>query len=166
MVWKTVVTHRLKKLKYLRALEKLAAWRSHGFDGCDVYDGQWFHSRLPPTPEETTASMWADVNALKKEISMSEKERSEQSIENFLNEIEGCADKELARFERFIMERKRRAAAPAFAAPTGTALAQPSNPRPRCSGISFDVCVCMEESTKGKIEPELGELECLEPPGQ
>ena len=25
-----------------------------------------FHSRLPPTPEETTASMWADVNVLKK----------------------------------------------------------------------------------------------------
>ena len=76
MVWKTFVTHRLEELKYLRALEKLAEWRrSNGFDRCDVYDGQWFYSRLPPIPEETTASMWADVNVLKKEISLSEKER-------------------------------------------------------------------------------------------
>ena len=58
-MWKTVVSHRLKELKHFRAVEKLAAWRrSNGFDRCDVYDGQWFHSPLSPTPEETTASMW------------------------------------------------------------------------------------------------------------
>ena len=68
MLRKTVATHRLKELRHLRAVEKLAAWRrSNGFDRCDVRDGQWIHSSLPPTPEETTASMWADVNALKKE---------------------------------------------------------------------------------------------------
>ena len=55
----------------------LAVWRTHGFDRCDVYDGQWFHSQISPTPEETTASMWADVKALKKEILLPEKERSE-----------------------------------------------------------------------------------------
>ena len=94
----------LRNNVHLRALEKLAAWRSsHGFDRCDVYNGQWFHSQLRPAPEETNASMWADVNALKKEIPLSEKERSEQRIENFLNKIEGCKDKELARFKRIIM---------------------------------------------------------------
>ena len=69
---------------------------------------------------------------------------------NFPNEIEGCTDKELARFERIVMKRKRRAAgrapAPAIAAPIGTAFAQ------RCSGISFDVSVYMEESTEGKLD--------------
>ena len=101
-------------------------------------------------PEESAASMWANVNALKKEISLAEKERSEQRIKNFLNEIEGCTDEEHARFERIIVERRGRAAAHAIVAPIGTALAQPSNSRSRCLGISFDVSVCMEESTEGQ----------------
>ena len=89
-MWKTV-DYRFKELKHLRVVEKLAAWRkSNGFDLCDVHDRQWFHSLLPPTSEETTASLWADVNALKKEISMSEKDRSKQRMEKFLNEIESC----------------------------------------------------------------------------
>ena len=133
MVWKTGVTHRIKKLKYFRALEKLAAEkRSHRFDWCDVNDGQWFPSRLPPTPEETTAIMWADVNALRKEISLSEKEKSEQRIEEFVIKLEqrvaSCTDERLSRFERIIMERRGRAAAHAIVASTGTSPAQPSNP--------------------------------------
>ena len=58
MLRKTVVTHRLKELRHLRAVEKLAAWRrSNGFDRCNVHDGQWIHSPLPSTPEETIVSM-------------------------------------------------------------------------------------------------------------
>ena len=46
---------------------KLATWRrSNGFDRCEARDGQWIRSALPPSPEETTASMWAEVNAIKK----------------------------------------------------------------------------------------------------
>ena len=63
-------------------------------------------------PEETTSSLWTDVNALKKAISLSEKERSKQRIKKFLNEIEGCTNEELVRFERIIMERRGRAAVP------------------------------------------------------
>ena len=74
MCRKTVATHRLNELRRLRAVEKLAVWRrSNGFDRCHVRDGHWVHSSLPRTPEETTASMWADVNSLKKVIFMSEK---------------------------------------------------------------------------------------------
>ena len=41
MLRKSVVTHRLKKLRHLRAVEKLATWRrSYGFDGCDVREDQ------------------------------------------------------------------------------------------------------------------------------
>ena len=104
MVWIPLLPTKLRNNVHLCTLEKLAAWtRSHGFDRCDVYNGQWFHSQLPPAPEETNASMWADVNALKKEISLPEKERSEQRIEHFLNKIEGCTAEELARFERIIL---------------------------------------------------------------
>ena len=144
MVWKTVVTPRLEELKHLRAREKLAVWRrSRIFDWCDVCDGQWFHSRLPPTPEKATARVWAAVNALKKEITLSETEGSEQRLKKILNEMEGCMDEELARFESIIMERRGRAAAHAIVAPISTALAQPSNPRLRCSRISFDTSVCI-----------------------
>ena len=151
MLWKTVATHRRKELRHLRAVEKLAAWRrSNGFDRCDVYDEQCIHIPLPPTPKKTTATMWADVNVLKKKISMSEKERSRQRIESFFNEFEqrtaSFTDKEFARLERIIMERRGRAATHAVVAPIGTT--QPSNPRWRCSEISFDVHVCMGESPR------------------
>ena len=37
---KTVAIHRLKEMKNISAVEKLAAWRrSNGFDRCDVHDG-------------------------------------------------------------------------------------------------------------------------------
>ena len=121
-----VAIHRLKQLIHLRALEKLAAWRrSSRFDQCDVHNGQWVHSPLPPTPEETTARMWADLNAWRKGISMSEKERSKQRVESFLNEHEqgtaSLTDEEFTRLERMIMERRGRAAAHMVVAPIGTA---------------------------------------------
>ena len=87
------------------------------------------HSLLPPTWEETTPSMWANVNALKKEISLSEKERSKQRVESFLDELEGgiasFTDEEFVRPKR-LMERRGHTAAYAIVAPIGTT--QPSNP--------------------------------------
>ena len=156
MLGKTIATHRLKELRYLRAVEKLAAWRkSDGFDRCDVRDGHWIHNSLPPTPGETAASMWADVNALKKVISMSKKE---QRYENVQNELEGCTDEELETFERMIMERRGGAAAHEVAAQIDTA--QPCNPpRSSCSEISLDVHVYMEGNTQGRMDPKRGQLE-------
>ena len=160
MLGKTVAPHRLKELRHLRAVGKLAARRSSGFDWCDVHDGKWIHSPPPPTPEQTTASMWADVNALKKKISTSEKERWRKRVENFLNELEqGIAslmEEEFARLERMITERRGRAAAHMVVAPIGTA--QPSNPRSRCSEISFDVHACVEGNTDGSADPESEQL--------
>ena len=91
MVWKTVATHRPEEMNHLRLREKFEAWRkSRGFDRCDVYDEQWRPAshgyvcsvddpkrsqidvdsdcRLPLTPEETSASMWAELNVLKQEV--------------------------------------------------------------------------------------------------
>ena len=117
--------------------------------------------------------MWAHVNALKKEISPSEKEKSEQRVKSFLNDLEQRAasftDEQFAMLKR-IMEKRGRAAAYTIVAPIGTA--QLSNLRSRCSGISLDVRICTEELIEGKMEPELGELESssagmsLEAPGQ
>ena len=194
-------------MNHLRALEKHAAWtRSYGFDRCDVYDGQWRPSshgrvcsggdpkhpridvgsdcRLPLTPEETTASMWAELNVLKqkpmrpqppspqcdipprrpsarsppqqqynvprvveKEKTTVEKEMAKQRSKIFQNELEGrkarVEDGEFHRLERIITEKRGRSAVPATIAPIGKALLQPSNPRSHCSGISFDVRVCV-----------------------
>ena len=87
-----------------------------------------------------------------------EKERAERVL-IFLYALEdrvaSIADEEFT----IIMERRGRAAAPAIVALMGTALAQPSTPRSNCSGISFNVRVCMEENIEGKMESELRELE-------
>ena len=105
MLWKTVAAQRLKALRHLRAEKKLVTWRrNNGFDRCDARYEQWIRSSLPPTSEETTTSMWADVNALKKVTSMSEKERLKQRVKSFFNEIEqgtaSLTDEEFARLER------------------------------------------------------------------
>ena len=109
----------------------------------------------------------------KEEISLSAKRRSEQSSKNFPNELEegtaSLTDQDFARLKR-IMGRKGHIEAHTIVAPIGTD--QPSNPRSRCSEISCDVRVCMEENTKGRMDPEPLELESssagtdFETPGQ
>ena len=74
MIRKTIATHCLKELRHLRAVEKLTTWRrTYSFDRLEDGDDQWFHGPLPPTPEQITASMWSDLNALKDAILMSGK---------------------------------------------------------------------------------------------
>ena len=63
MITKNVPTYRLKELRHLRAEEKLATWRrTYGLDRLEDGDDQWVHCPLPPTPEQITASMWADLS--------------------------------------------------------------------------------------------------------
>ena len=92
---------------------------------------------------------------------MSKKDKSKQKVESFLDELaQGTAsltDKEFARLERMIVERRGRAAAHVVVASIGTA--QPSNPRSRSSEVSCDVHVCTEENTNGRMDSESGELE-------
>ena len=108
MIRKTVATYRLKELKQFHAVEKLATWRrSYGFDRCDARDEQWAHGPLPPTPEQTTASMWADLNVLKDVISMSGKDGSRQKVKSFINELDqgtaSLTDEEFARLKGMIV---------------------------------------------------------------
>ena len=172
---KTVATHHLKELIYLRAVEKLVTWRmSYGFDRCDIRDDQWVHGPLPPTAEQTTANMWAAVNALKDAISATGKNRSRQRVDSFINELEqgiaSLTDEEFIRLKRMIVERRGRAAAHVVVAPIDTA--QPCNPQSRSSKISFDTRSCIKRNIKGRMDPERSQLESpsagtgFETPGQ
>ena len=158
----TVATHRLKELRHLRAVEKLAtSRRTYGFDGLEDGDDHWVHGPHPPTPEQTTARIWADLNALKDPISMSGKERSRQRLMSFVNELDqgtaSLTDYELAMLKRMIVERRGRNAAHVTVAPINAA--QPCSHRWRTSETSFDVRVCMVRNDEGRMNSEQGQLE-------
>ena len=174
MIRKTVATHRLKELRHLHAVEKLVTWRrTYGFDRLEDGDKHWVHGPLPPTPEQITASMWFDLNALKHAIPMSGKERSRQRLKSFMNEIvQGTVsftDEECAILKR-IVERRGRDAARVTVESIDTAL--PCSPRSRNSEISFDGRVFMEKYEEGRMNPERDQVESpsagtgFETPGQ
>ena len=85
-----------------------------------------------------------DVNALRKEMPISQKMRSKQRVKSFLNEVKqrtvSLTDEEFARLERMIMERRGRAAAHVDVAPIGTV--QPPNQQSRCSENIIQ-CTCL-----------------------
>ena len=137
-VIKVVATHRLKELRHLQAVEKLATGRrTYGFDRLANGDDSWVDRNLPPTPEQITASLWTDLKELKYAISMSGKDGSRQKVGSFINEIEQgtVSDEEFARIKR-LMERRGRDAAHVTIAPVDTA--QYCSPRSPSSETSFD----------------------------
>ena len=61
-VTETVAAYRLKEMKHLQAVDKLATWRrTQGYDRIADDDNQWASRPLPPTPEEFTASLWSEL---------------------------------------------------------------------------------------------------------
>ena len=85
----TGATHRLKELRHLQAVEKLATWRrTYGFDRIEDGDNEWVHRPLPPTPDQIAASLWADLDALKDKISMSGEDGFSQRAKSFIKKIE------------------------------------------------------------------------------
>ena len=160
-VMKTVAAHRLKELRHLQAVEKLATWRrTHGFDRLADGDNNWVHGPLPPTPEQMiTASLWSDLNALKDAISMSGKDGSGRKVGNFSNEIEqdtvSFTDEQFTRIRRFVERRGH--AAHVTVAPVDTA--QYCSPRSLSPEISFGTCVSIEKNKEGRMDPEPNQLE-------
>ena len=89
-VTETVAAYRLGEMKDLQALEQLATWRRmNGFDRVADGEDSWFHGprSLPPTPQEFTASLWSEVNALKDTISISARTRPWQKTMEFVEGI-------------------------------------------------------------------------------
>ena len=106
-VIKTVATHRLKKPKHLQAVEKLATWRrNYSFDRLADDDANWVHGPLPPTPEQITASLWADLKELKDSISLSREDGFRERTKSIIHEIgQGTVsftDEEFSMIKRFV----------------------------------------------------------------
>ena len=151
-------------------MEKLATWRRTY--GCDR-DDSWMHGTCPLAPEEFTASLWEEVNALKEAISISGRARPWQKTKEFLDGLEqgttSLTYEELVMLKR-IVERQSRDAAHATVASIDTA--QYCDPRPPSPEISSGTRICMEENEEGMMDPEQGQLEPpsastgLEAPGQ
>ena len=150
-VTETVAAYRLKEMKNLQTVKKLATWRrAHGYDQIADDDNQWASRPLPLTSEQFTASLWSELNALKDAVSM-----PRQKVRNHVSVIEQgkVSDEEFAMVKR-IVERRGRDAAHATVAPVDTA--QHRSPRSPTPETSFDTCVCvsMEKKDEGTMDPE------------
>ena len=143
----------------------------NGFDR--VLDGEnnWFHGHrsLPPTPEEFTADLSCEVNALKDVISMPARTTPWQKAIEFVDRLKGkLPNEELAVIKRHVEKRSREAAQVTV---TSVDTVQYCSPSPQTSEPSPDVCV-NSENNEGRMDPEQGELEPpsagtgLETPGQ
>ena len=123
------------------------------------------HGTRPLSPEEITANLWSEVNALKYAISM-----PRQKVRNLISAIEQgkVSDDEFAKRKRLV-EKRDRDAAHATVAPVDTALYR--SPRALTPKIPPDVCVHMEKKEAGMLDPEQDQLESssartgLEKPG-
>ena len=136
-VTETVAAYCLREMKDLQAREKLATWRRmNGFDRVADGEDNWFHGprSFPPTPEECTKSLWSEVNALKKAISM-----PKQKVRNLINATEQgkVSDKEFATLKRLV-EKRGHEAAQVTVTPVDTV--QYCSPRPQTPEPSSDVC--------------------------
>ena len=168
-----VAAHRLQQMKDFLALEKVATRRRiNGFDRVADGEDNWLHGlrSLPPTPEEFAADLWSKVNELKNAISMPAKTRPWQKMIEFVDGLKGkLPDEELAVIKRYV-EKRSREAAQVMVTPVDTVqYCRPCSLNPE---MPSDVHVKMEEQDKGKMDPELKDLEPpsagtdLETPGQ
>ena len=156
-----------------QAVEKLATWRrTYGYDRLTEGVESWILGTRPLTPEEFTASLWEELNALKDAISMSGRTRPWKKAKEVFDELEqgktSLTDAKFAMFKRFV-ERRSHDAAHATVASIDTALlCTTRSPSPK---ISIGTRICME-SNEGKMDPEPDQLDSpsagtgLETPGQ
>ena len=88
-VIETVAAYRLKEMKHLQVIEKLATWRrACGFDRLAEGDDSWVYGPRPLTPEEFAASLWSDPKELKDAIAMPVRDESRHKVRNLISEIE------------------------------------------------------------------------------
>ena len=167
-------SRKLGRVKEFLAYQKLATWRRmNGFDRIVKGEENWSHvyRSLPPTPEQYTASLWSEVNALKNAISMPTEDtvtrpRQKDSVDRML------AHFEFARIKAYAEKRSRDEATQVQVTVTQVNTVQHASPYPLDLERSPDVCVKLENTEAGKMGPELEELESpsagtiLETPGQ
>ena len=179
----TLAAYRLREMKNLQAVEKLATWRAYGYDRTAADDNQWASRSLPLMPEQFTQNLWSELNALRDAISMPEGDRFSQRANFFIKEIEqgtvnstdaigqstvSMTDEEFAILKRLVEKRDREATQVTV---TLVSTVQHYIPRSLTPEISTGTRICMENN-EGKLDPEPTELESpsagtvLEIPGQ
>ena len=164
-----VAAHRIKDVREFLAYQQLATWRrENGFDRVAAAEKSWSgdHRSLPPTPDQYTASLWSEVNALRDAISM-----PRQKVSRLINATEqgNLSAEEYATFKRLVEKRVRETAQGTAVTRDGTEQhCSPCSPNPdRPSEVHFNL-----ENNEGKMGQELEKLESssadtgLETPGQ
>ena len=144
IVTKAVDAIRLENVRELLAYQQLATWRRmNGFDQVANDEKKWFggHRSLPLTPEQYTASLWSEVDALKEAISMpAEDTVTRPRQKDSLGEL--LANFEFARIKEYVGKRSREAAkVHVTVKPVGTVQhCSPCSPNPdRPSGVYFNL---------------------------
>ena len=173
IVTKAVDAIRLKNVREFLAYQQLATWRRmNGFDRVADDEKSWFggHRSLPPTPEQYTASLWSEVNALKEAISMPAEDtvtrpRQKDSLDELL------ANFEFATIKEYVERRSRERARAQVTAITRDDTVQhcsPSSQTPEPPSVVYFKL----ENNEGEVDPELEDLKSssagtgLETPGQ
>ena len=158
IVTKAVDAVRLENAKEFLAYQQLATWRRmNGFDRVANDDKKWFagHRSLPLTPEQYTASLWSEVDALKEAMSMpAEDTATRPRQKGSLDEL--LANFEFARMKEYVEKRSREAAkVHVTAKPVGTVQhCSPCSPNPdRPSGVYFNL-----ENNEDEMGSELEKL--------
>ena len=156
-----VAAHRLEQMKEILLYNDLTIWRrENGFDRVEAVEKNRFsdHRSLPPTPEQYYASLWAEVDALKEEISMPARTPWQKTAE-FVDGLKGkLPDWELAEIKRYVEKRCRKEAQ----AQAQMTAATRDDAVQHCSPISNNPDtpsnVCFNLENEGTMSQELEEL--------
>ena len=164
-VTKTMDAHRLEKMREFLAFETLATFRRmNGFDqGVDrAYDWR----SLPPTPQESCASLRLELQKLKDATSMPAENTVTKPQQKTMDFVDGLrsdsldellANFEFARVKEYVGKRSREAAQAQMTVTLADTVQHCSPCSPNLD-MPSDVCIKFT-SNKGKMDPERGQLE-------
>ena len=149
-----VSAHRLEQMRDLLAREQLKTWRSK--NGLDR-DDSWMYGARPLSPQEFTASLWAEVNELKAAISMPVRGGPswQEYKRNIIRKIERdeVSDEDFAVIKRLVETRDRVAAQVTV---TQVSTVQHCSPIPQTPEPPSDVCFNLK-SNESEMDPGLME---------
>ena len=147
-----VSAHRLEQMRDILAQEQMKTWRSK--NGLDR-DDSWMYGTRPLSPQEFTASLWAEVNELKAAISMPVRggpswQEYKRNINRKIERGE-VSDEDFAVIKRLVETRDRDAAQVTVTQVSTVHRCShiPQTPEPP-SGVCFNL-----ENNEGEMDPGL-----------
>ena len=149
-----VSAHRLEQMRDLLAREQLRTWRSK--NGLDR-DDSWMYGARPLSPQEFTASLWAEVSELKAAISMPVRGGLpwQEYKRNIIRKVERdeVSDEDFAIIKRLVETRDRDAS---HVTVTQVSTVQHCSPIPQTPEPPSDVFFNLENN-EGEMDPGLKE---------